>query len=97
MTTQLAENARQQASVAMVGAVIELVKHLRKCMQSIIEGSSPGHGANKCKTDLESALEKCILVLSNKVNLILCDSSFHDILDYFNCWLYLKGIRLNGI
>ncbi|KAB2600309.1 hypothetical protein D8674_010580 [Pyrus ussuriensis x Pyrus communis] len=33
VTTQIAQGAKQQASVAITGAISDLIKHLRKCLQ----------------------------------------------------------------
>ncbi|XP_058181566.1 protein SEMI-ROLLED LEAF 2 isoform X2 [Rhododendron vialii] len=67
VATQLAQNAKQEASVAIIGAISDLMKHLRRCMQYSAEASSPSDSLDKCNTELPSALEKCILQLSNKV------------------------------
>ncbi|KAL5152378.1 Protein EFR3 B [Glycine soja] len=66
-TTQLAQNVKQQASVAIIGAISDLIKHLRKCLQNLAEASSNGNDAYKLNAELQSALEMCILQLSNKV------------------------------
>lgn len=66
VTTQLAQNAKKQASVAIVGALSDLIKHLRKCLQHQAEVSSP-KSTDKWITDLQSALERCILQLLKKV------------------------------
>ncbi|KAF3458013.1 hypothetical protein FNV43_RR02676 [Rhamnella rubrinervis] len=66
VTTQLALNAKQQASVAIVGALSDLIKHLRKCLQNQAEVSSP-KSTDKWIPDLQSALERCISQLSEKV------------------------------
>ncbi|KAF1886804.1 hypothetical protein Lal_00046041 [Lupinus albus] len=65
--TQLAQNVKQQASVAIIGAISDLIKHLRKCLQNSAEASSVGNNVYKINTELQSALEMCILQLSNKV------------------------------
>ncbi|XP_052207637.1 protein SEMI-ROLLED LEAF 2 isoform X2 [Diospyros lotus] len=65
--TQLALNAKQGFSVVIVGAISDLMKHLRKCMQCSAEVTSPHESMDKLNTDLRSALEKCILQLSEKV------------------------------
>ncbi|KAL3506672.1 hypothetical protein ACH5RR_032054 [Cinchona calisaya] len=67
VTTELAKNAKQQASVAIVSALSELVKHLRKCMLYSSEASIPKDGSDTWNKDLQSALEKCISQLSDKV------------------------------
>ncbi|XP_061357545.1 protein SEMI-ROLLED LEAF 2-like isoform X2 [Gastrolobium bilobum] len=66
-TTQLAQNVKQQASVAIIGAISDLIKHLRKCLQNSAEASSTGNDGYKLNTELQSALEMCILQLSSKV------------------------------
>ncbi|XP_021290264.1 protein EFR3 homolog B isoform X2 [Herrania umbratica] len=65
--TQLAQNAKPQSSVAIIGAITDLIKHLRKCLQNSSELSSSGDDIDKCNTDLQLGLEKCISQLSNKV------------------------------
>ncbi|KAF5728817.1 hypothetical protein HS088_TW21G00971 [Tripterygium wilfordii] len=64
---QLANSARQQASVAILGAISDLIKHLRKCLHTSAESSSRMDGLDKRNADLQSVLEKCISKLSNKV------------------------------
>ncbi|XP_027344187.1 uncharacterized protein LOC113856537 isoform X2 [Abrus precatorius] len=66
-TTQLGQTVRQKASIAIVGAISDLIKHLRKCLQNSAEASSIGNDAYKLNTELQSALEMCISQLSNKV------------------------------
>ncbi|KAL0556538.1 hypothetical protein IC582_005052 [Cucumis melo] len=66
VTTQLAQNAKSQASVTIIGAINDLIKHLRKCLLCSSEASSNGH-TDKWNTDLQLALEKCISQLSKKV------------------------------
>ncbi|CAJ1955562.1 unnamed protein product [Sphenostylis stenocarpa] len=67
ITTQLAQNVKQQASVAIIGAISDLIKHLRKCLQNLAEASNIEDGAYRLNTELQSALEMCILQLSKKV------------------------------
>lgn len=68
VTTQIAQSAKQQASVAIIGAISDLIKHLRKCLQNQAEVSNPS-STDKWNQDLQSALERCISQLSNKVYL----------------------------
>ncbi|KAJ7980704.1 Arm repeat superfamily protein [Quillaja saponaria] len=67
VTSQLAQNAKKQPSVAITGAISDLIKHLRKCLQNLAEASSTEDSAYKLNADLRSALEICISELSNKV------------------------------
>ncbi|CAK8535998.1 unnamed protein product [Lathyrus sativus] len=66
-TTQVAQNVKQQASVAIIGAISDLIKHLRKCLQNSAEASDIENDAYKFNTKFQSAIEMCILQLSNKV------------------------------
>ena len=70
--TQLAQNVKQQASVAIIGAISDLIKHLRKCLQNSAEASSIGNDGYKLNAELQSALEMCILQLSKKVCITFC-------------------------
>ncbi|XP_073526125.1 uncharacterized protein [Phyllobates terribilis] len=67
VTMYLSQYAKQQVSVAITGALTDLMKHLRKCMQYSAEASSRGNGADKLNADLQSAIEQCILALSKKI------------------------------
>ncbi|ONK72473.1 uncharacterized protein A4U43_C04F19800 [Asparagus officinalis] len=64
---QLARDAKLQASLAIVTAISDLIRHLRKCLQCSIEASSPGSNINKWNSALHSALEECLLELANKI------------------------------
>lgn len=71
--TQLGQNAKQEATVTIIGAIYDLIKHLRKCLQNSAElSTSPGDCINKQNADLQFAIENCISQLSNKV----CGCSF---------------------
>ncbi|XP_050207337.1 protein SEMI-ROLLED LEAF 2 isoform X2 [Mercurialis annua] len=67
VTTQLGQSAKQEATVSIVGAISDLIKNLRKCLQNSAEISNAGNCIDKQNTDLQFAIEKCILQLSNKV------------------------------
>ncbi|CAL1365952.1 unnamed protein product [Linum trigynum] len=64
---RLGQNSKQQCTVALIGAISELLKHLRKCFQISSGSSSQKDDPDKLNLDLQSALEKCILQFSNKV------------------------------
>ncbi|KAK7832437.1 protein efr3 like protein [Quercus suber] len=66
VTTKLAKNAKPQASVAIIAAITDLIKNLRKCLQNLAEVSSPRDLTDKWNT-LRLALEKCISQMSIKV------------------------------
>lgn len=67
VATQLSQYVKQQVSGAIVGAISDLMKHLRKCMQNLSEPLSPRPGSDSSYMDLQCALENCISSLSHKV------------------------------
>lgn len=69
ITTQVAQNVKQQASVAVIGAISDLIKHLRRCLQNSAEATDIGNDAHTLNTKLQSSIETCILQLSNKVHI----------------------------
>lgn len=70
VTTQLAKRAKQQASVAIIGALTDLVKYLRKCLQNQSEASNR-ESPDNCNSDIQTSLERCISQLSDKVGVCL--------------------------
>lgn len=67
VTIQLAQNTKLRPSIAIVGAISDLVKHLRKCMQYSAEASIHGDNTDRSNSALQSALEECLTVFTNKV------------------------------
>ncbi|KAI3936086.1 hypothetical protein MKW98_015845 [Papaver atlanticum] len=67
VTIQLAQNTKLRPSIATVGAISDLVKHLRKCMQCSAEASIHGDNTDRSNIALQSALEECLTVFTNKV------------------------------
>ncbi|XP_068666859.1 protein SEMI-ROLLED LEAF 2-like isoform X2 [Aristolochia californica] len=67
VTTNLARYSKLQACVAIIGAISDIMKLLRKCMQCSIEAPNVGDDAMKLNAALHSALENCLLQLSIKV------------------------------
>lgn len=68
IATRLARNVKLQASLAIVTAISDLMRHLRKCLQCSIEASSQGNDTNKLNSALHSAIEECLLQLTSKVS-----------------------------
>ncbi|RWR96819.1 hypothetical protein CKAN_02622200 [Cinnamomum micranthum f. kanehirae] len=67
VTTHLAQQSKQLASVAIIAAISDLMRHLRKCMQYSIESFKLGDNKSELNAILHAALEQCILQLSHKV------------------------------
>lgn len=87
VATKLAQNVNQQASVGIISAIVDLMKHLRKCIQyASDEASNHGGGLDKQNTDLQYALEKCISQLSIKV----CNTKFSIMFSLLIFYMFYK-------
>ncbi|KAG0478348.1 hypothetical protein HPP92_013067 [Vanilla planifolia] len=75
--SKLARQTQIQASSAIVSAVCELMKHLRKCFQSSLEESNNDLETSKWNSLLHFALEDCLVDLTNKA---FAEGLFHQIL-----------------
>ncbi|KAI3518432.1 hypothetical protein L1887_07179 [Cichorium endivia] len=65
VATQLSKYIKQhQGLVSIVGAIADLIKHLRKCLHRL---SKSGQASDSFYIDLQCALENCISTLSCKV------------------------------
>ncbi|XP_020519732.1 uncharacterized protein LOC18428932 isoform X2 [Amborella trichopoda] len=67
VTTILAEHSKVQTSVAIIGAISDLMRHLRKSIHCSIEAANLGDDINAWNKVLGSAIEKCLVQLANKV------------------------------
>ncbi|XP_020093367.1 uncharacterized protein LOC109713618 isoform X2 [Ananas comosus] len=67
VATHLACNSKLQASAAIITAISDSMRHLRKCMQCSIEASNLEGDINKSNSALHSALEECLVQLTKKV------------------------------
>ncbi|KAJ0017043.1 hypothetical protein Pint_10580 [Pistacia integerrima] len=66
VATQLTQNAKLQASVAIIGAITGLIKQLRKCQQNAAELSNAVDEMAKWNANFQYASENCISQLSKK-------------------------------
>ncbi|MCL7029380.1 hypothetical protein MKW94_026237 [Papaver nudicaule] len=67
LTTYLAQHAKVHASIAILNAINDLIKHLRKCMLLQMTPSGEKDDTEQWNMDLRSAIEECLAQLSNKV------------------------------
>ncbi|XP_054812122.1 LOW QUALITY PROTEIN: protein SEMI-ROLLED LEAF 2-like [Prosopis cineraria] len=94
VTTQLAQNVKPPASIAIIGTISYLVKHLRKCQQSLIQSSNTENDACKRKANLQHALQMCILQLSSKA---FPDALFHQLLQSMTHPDHERRVGAHGI
>lgn len=70
VTASLAEQSKVQASVAIISAISDLVKHLRKSMHSALGSQNMGDDIIKWNNNFRTAVDACIIQLSKKVLLL---------------------------
>ncbi|CAL9753850.1 unnamed protein product [Musa acuminata subsp. burmannicoides] len=67
VTASLAEQSKAQASVAIIGAITDLVKHLRKSMHCALGSENLGDDIVKWNNNFQTAVDECIIQLSKKI------------------------------
>ncbi|KAG0481879.1 hypothetical protein HPP92_009963 [Vanilla planifolia] len=67
VTSKLAEHSKAQTSVAMIGAITDLVRHMRKTMQGALGNQDSGCDLEWSKK-FHNALDNCLVHLSKKVH-----------------------------
>ncbi|XP_074571288.1 protein SEMI-ROLLED LEAF 2-like [Curcuma longa] len=68
VTVSLAEQSKTQASVAIIGAINDLVKHLRKSMHCTLGSKGIGDDIIKWNDNFHKAVDECIVQLSKKID-----------------------------
>ncbi|RWW63183.1 hypothetical protein BHE74_00029655, partial [Ensete ventricosum] len=63
----LAEQSKAQASVAIIGAISDMVKHLRKSMHCALGSENLGGDIIKWNNNFRAAVDECIIQLSKKI------------------------------
>ncbi|KAG2309456.1 hypothetical protein Bca52824_029204 [Brassica carinata] len=67
VTTSLAENAKVEHSAAIVSAISDIMRHLRKCMHSSLDEANLGPEVANDNRMISVALDKCLVQLTKKV------------------------------
>ncbi|THU49000.1 hypothetical protein C4D60_Mb06t04950 [Musa balbisiana] len=67
VTGCLAEQSKAQASVAIIGAISDMVKHLRKSMHCALGSENLGDDIIKWNNNFRAAVDECIIQLSKKI------------------------------
>ncbi|XP_072952625.1 protein SEMI-ROLLED LEAF 2-like [Typha angustifolia] len=67
VTATLAEQSKAQASVAIIGAISDLVRHLRKTMHFSLDSKELGDEITKWNDKFRKAVDECLVQLSKKV------------------------------
>ncbi|TKY62611.1 EFR3-like cmp44E [Spatholobus suberectus] len=67
VTTSLAQYAKIQPSVSIVGAVSDMMRHLRKCIHCSLDDSNLAPDVINWNKNFRKVVDKCLVQLSNKV------------------------------
>ncbi|KAJ0258326.1 hypothetical protein HA466_0071340 [Hirschfeldia incana] len=67
VTSSLAENAKVEHSAAIVSAISDIMRHLRKCMHSSLHEENLGTEVANCNRMVSVAVDKCLVQLTKKV------------------------------
>ncbi|XP_019058776.1 PREDICTED: uncharacterized protein LOC104818426 isoform X2 [Tarenaya hassleriana] len=67
VTTSLAEQAKIEHSVAIVGAICDIMRHLRKNMHCSLDDANSGADETKLNRMISVAVDKCLIELAGKV------------------------------
>lgn len=71
VTTSLAEHAKVGPSVAIIGALCDVMRHLRKSIHCSLDDANLGEDVIKWNKSFNEAVDQCLIQLSHKVALIL--------------------------
>lgn len=86
ITTSLASETKKEASVAIVGAISDVVRHLRKSVHLALDDADLGADVIKWNKRFHELVDECLVELSSKVSfifLILLQKLFY----YYQCVL----------
>ncbi|OIW05216.1 hypothetical protein TanjilG_14769 [Lupinus angustifolius] len=67
VTTSLARYAKVQPSVSIIGALSDVMRHLRKSIHCSIDNSNLSNDVIEWNKNFREAVDKCLVQLSNKV------------------------------
>lgn len=67
VTTCLAEQSKAQTSVAIISAISDMVRHLRKSMKNSLSSAGVGDDMIKWNNKFQKSVDDCLVQLSKKV------------------------------
>lgn len=70
VTTSLAHDTKKEASVAIVGAITDVIRHLRKSVHLALDDADLGADVIKGNRRFHEVVDECLVELSSKVPFI---------------------------
>lgn len=68
VATSLAQQTKVLSSVAIIGALSDMIRHLRKSIHCSLHDSTLGNEMIQYNLKFETAVEQCLVKLSQKVS-----------------------------
>lgn len=75
VATALAQQTKVLPSVAIIGALSDMIRHLRKSIHCSLDDSNLGNEMIQYNLKFETAVEQCLVQLSQKVTPMLAPRS----------------------
>jgi len=98
VATSLAQYAKVQPSVSIIGAVSDMMRHFRKTIHCSLDNSNLDTDVINWNKNFQEVVDKCLVLLANKVPpqvLIKFISKHSQYLKYLLfCWCYILINRL---
>lgn len=70
VATSLARDTKTLGSVAIIGAVTDIMRHLRKSIHYSLDDANLGADIIKWNREFREAVDECLVELSSKVRLL---------------------------
>ena len=74
VTTSLAQDSKVEPSVAILGAVSDVMRHLRKSIHCSLDDATMGADIINWNRNFKEAVNNCLVQLSHKVGPLSCHS-----------------------
>lgn len=88
VTTFLTRQANVQPSVAIIGAITDVMRHLRKSIHYSLDDANLGADVINWNRKFQEAVDDCLVELSHKVTFISYTATY-------TCTVHLLGTNLN--
>ncbi|MBA0551287.1 hypothetical protein Golob_022180 [Gossypium lobatum] len=92
VTSSLARYSKVEPSIAILGAVSDVMRHLRKSIHCSLDDATLGVDTINWNKNFKEAVDNCLVQLSEKVGLLSCLSCVLFLLDISNLASYCEQV-----
>lgn len=92
VTSSLARYSKVEPSIAILGAVSDVMRHLRKSIHCSLDDATLGVDTINWNKNFKEAVDNCLVQLSQKVGLLSCLSCVLFLLDISNLASYCEQV-----